>query len=455
MLSSPTSTSSQSPSSSASARRSAPNADFDDYVDPLAGNGDTDTDAGMMEDVTIDDGYNNNNGGMMGEEDEQQQDQQVIVNSSTSKSWMILLVAIVISLFSLLFGNNGASSGINSTITNTAGLESSAVSWSLFIITISLLICLSVNVCYLFPNSSSCSKVFVTTKSGRLIELILVSFACLCFILLLRENYIKQLISLISFFFLFYPLHPSYLLFPSSQSVLMFLLWCVGLIIIMNPSNSIAVGYTQIVNGNLYIGSWICFSCTVYIVGNLLHDLFGQRQQEGGIPVGAGSGNLDLKSLFWNTRRGKWYALVVTSGIVLSSSVRTYQAFDCYLSGMTSVNVCIDTKVGITMSVIGGILAVLFSCVSSSGIAVTNNASNDNVDVDENNNDNDGMNTINNNSNNNSNNNIARLIESVGVVVTTIVWTIAWGFITFGEGPVRYVKLHDMFSYVFPMSLLP
>jgi hypothetical protein len=228
----------------------------------------------------------------------------------------------------------------------------------------------------------------------------------------------------------------------------MFLLWCVGLIIIMNPSNSIAVGYTQIVNGNLYIGSWICFSCTVYIVGNLLHDLFGnQRQQEGGIPVGAGSGsdNLDLKSLFWNTRRGKWYALVVTSGIVLSSSVRTYQAFDCYLSGMTSVNVCIDTKVGITMSVIGGILAVLFSCVSSggSGLAVVTNANANSENVDENdNNNNDGMNTVNNNnSNKNSNTNIARLIESVGAVVTTIVWTIAWGFITFGEGPVRYVTL--------------
>ena len=193
MLSSPTSITTSplpSPSSSASARRSAPNADFDDYVDPLgANNGDTDTDAGMMEDVTIDDGYNNNNGGMMGEEDELQQDQQVIVsNSSTSKSWMILLVAIVISFFSLLFGNNGASSGINSTITNTAGLESSAVSWSLFIITISLLICLSVNVCYLFPNSSSCSKVFVTTKSGRLIELILVSLAVFVFYFAFQEN---------------------------------------------------------------------------------------------------------------------------------------------------------------------------------------------------------------------------------------------------------------------------
>ena len=245
----------------------------------------------------------------------------------------------------------------------------------------------------------------------------------------------KQLISLI-FFIL--PL-------PIQQSVLLFLLWCVGLIIIMNPSNSIAVGYTQIVNGNLYIGSWICFSCTVYIVGNLLHDLFGQRQQEGGIPVGAGSGNLDLKSLFWNTRRGKWYALVVTSGIVLSSSVRTYQAFDCYLSSMTSVNVCIDTKVGITMSIIGGLLAVLFSCVSSSSSSsgrlnavVTNNASASDENVDENDDgNNDGMNTVNNNSNKNSN--IARLIESVGAVVTTIVWTIAWGFITFGEGPVRYV----------------
>ena len=214
MLSSPTSTSSQSPSSSASARRSAPNADFDDYVDPLAGNGDTDTDAGMMEDVTIDDGYNNNNGGMMGEEDELQQDQQVIVNSSTSKSWMILLVAIVISLFSLLFGNNGALSGINSTITNTAGLESSAVSWSLFIITISLLICLSVNVCYLFPNSSSCSKVFVTTKSGRLIELILVSFACLYFILLSGELY--QTTNITHFFF-FSIHHFFYLHLPSTS----------------------------------------------------------------------------------------------------------------------------------------------------------------------------------------------------------------------------------------------
>ena len=217
MLSSPTSTSSQSPSSSASARRSAPNADFDDYVDPLAGNGDTDTDAGMMEDVTIDDGYNDSNN-MGGEDDGQQQDQQVLVNSSTSKSWMILLVAIVISLFSLLFGNNGASSGINSTITNTAGLESSAVSWSLFIITISLLICLSVNVCYLFPNSSSCSKVFVTTKSGRLIELILVSFACLCFIVAFGENYIKQLISLISFFSFFIPfILPIFSSHPHSQ----------------------------------------------------------------------------------------------------------------------------------------------------------------------------------------------------------------------------------------------
>jgi hypothetical protein len=218
----------------------------------------------------------------------------------------------------------------------------------------------------------------------------------------------------------------------------------------MNPSNSIAVGYTQIVNGNLYIGSWICFSCIVYIVGDLLNDIFGGSQnvsQNGSHNTQgtAAGGGVNIKQL-WNTRRGKWYALLASSGIVLSSSVRTYQAFDCYLSVMKSVNVCVDTTVGITMSVIGGILAVIFSCIS--GLAVSsananafavvattthNTHNNSGGGGTRNNNNDDGMN----NTNNNNNTNIARLIESVGSVVTTIVWTIAWGFITFGEGPVR------------------
>jgi hypothetical protein len=176
------------------ARRSAPNADFDDYVDPLGagvvddGN-DNDNDSGMMQDVTIDDGYNNNNNNNVnrsnsgvGQYMEDGYDQQVInVNSNTSKIWMILLVAIFISFFALIIGNNNhgssSSGGVNSGTTNKSKSKTitPSVKWSIVIIIISLLICFGVNICYYFPNSSSCSKVFITTKSGRLIELILVS----------------------------------------------------------------------------------------------------------------------------------------------------------------------------------------------------------------------------------------------------------------------------------------
>jgi hypothetical protein len=182
--------------SPSAARRSAPNADFDDYVDPLGagvvddGNdNDNDNDSGMMQDVTIDDGYNNNNNNNVnrsnsgvGQYMEDGYDQQVInVNSNTSKIWMILLVAIFISFFALIIGNNNhgssSSGGVNSGTTNKSKSKTitPSVKWSIVIIIISLLICFGVNICYYFPNSSSCSKVFITTKSGRLIELLLVS----------------------------------------------------------------------------------------------------------------------------------------------------------------------------------------------------------------------------------------------------------------------------------------
>jgi len=190
----------------------------------------------------------------------------------------------------------------------------------------------------------------------------------------------------------------------------------------MNPANSIAVGFTQILNGNLYVCSWISFVCIVYIFGDLLSDMYRQN-------TGTATSNLDTTTgeyiqlqtkRLWDTRRGKWYVLLTVSGIVISSCVRTYQAFDCYLTVMKTLsNTCQDSKIGISMSVLGGCLAMILSCVN--GVVVTNNNNNNNDNTNDN--------------NNNNNDNTALIIESIGSVVSTIVWTIAWGFITFGEGP--------------------
>jgi len=288
-------------------------------------------------------------------------------NSSTTKScWMILVVSLSICFVAIMVltaadhkAYNSNNANFNSSSNNNYGKTSKiGVTWSITIIILSLVISWGVTICYLFPNASSCSKIFVSTKGGKLLELI-------------------------------------------SSGVLL-VLWCVGLSLIMDPGNSIAVGYTQIVNGNLYVCSWISFVCIIYIFGDLLNALYGQTTSiHSTADMNTGEYiQLQTKRL-WDTRRGKWCALFTISGIVVSSCVRTYQAFDCYLTVMTATHTCQDTTVGIAMSVVGGVIAVVISCVNG---CITNTKN-------------------------------ANVIETMGAVVSTIVWTIAWGFITFGEGP--------------------
>ena len=195
---------------------------------------------------------------------------------------------------------------------------------------------------------------------------------------------------------------------------------------IMNPANSIAVGFTQIVNANLYLGSWVCFGCVIYLVGDLMTVMYGGP---GGFATGGmidpDTGEYVTTSPFsqinaqrlWETRRGKWFALATVTGIALSSSVRTFQAFECNLSVMKSNNTCIDTNVAISMTVLGGVFAlvVLFVGHSKGSTGVTIDTTTGG-----------GASTI------------GQYIEWIGAVVTTIVWTIGLGFVTFGEGPVRY-----------------
>ena len=174
----------------------------------------------------------------------------------------------------------------------------------------------------------------------------------------------------------------------------MLILWCIGLPMIMNPSNGIAVGFTQIINANLYLASWVCFGCVVFIVGDLMGDLFTGDQ---GSAVGLS--RLHYQQ-FWKTRRGKWFALTAITGIALSGSVRTFQAFDCRKAVMSSNSTCIDTKIAISMTVVAGIISLIMVGIGRVG----------------------GM--------------MAVHVEKVLSVSATIVWTIGLVVITFGEGPV-------------------
>ena len=195
---------------------------------------------------------------------------------------------------------------------------------------------------------------------------------------------------------------------------------------IMNPANRIAVVFTEIVNANLYLGSWVCFGCVIYLVGDLMNVIYGGP---GGFATGGmidpDTGEYVTTSPFsqinaqrlWKTRRGKWFALATVTGIALSSSVRIFQALKCNLSVMKSNNMCIDTNVAISMTVLGGVFAlvVLFVGHSTGSTGVTIDTTTGG-----------GTSTI------------GQFVEWIGAVVTTIVWTIGLGFVTFGEGPVRY-----------------
>jgi len=101
----------------------------------------------------------------------------------------------------------------------------------------------------------------------------------------------------------------------------------------------------------------------------------------------------------WETRRGKWFALAVITGVALSSSVRTFQAFQCGQAAMGSNNTCIDSKIAISMTVVGGFLSLVMLGIGSVGGSMMEN------------------------------------VEIFGAAATSIVWIICLGAITFGEGP--------------------
>jgi hypothetical protein len=156
----------------------------------------------------------------------------------------------------------------------------------------------------------------------------------------------------------------------------------------MNPSHSIAVGYTQIVNGNLYVGAWISFLCLCWIQ----NDLWGQRY------------NCSLVGVFYQQsqiRQGKWNALLAASLVVVGSSVRVFQSFECDSRVMKASPVCLDSRVAIAVAVVASFIAMIVTIL---GCFVSPS--------------------------------VLQIGEYVGAFLMLGFWSVGLGFITFGEGPV-------------------
>jgi hypothetical protein len=168
----------------------------------------------------------------------------------------------------------------------------------------------------------------------------------------------------------------------------------------MNPANSIAVGFTQIVNGNLYLGSWVCFASIFWVVGDLIGELYGLNI------VGAVKPHVQ-------TRQGKWYALVATSVIVMGASVRVFKAFECTLDVMKTSPACMNSKYAISASVIGTVVAIfpLLSFLFLHGTAL--------------------------------------IMEFILSAIMVVIWSVGLGLITFGQGPVSFMHPKRMIFYFF------
>jgi len=241
--------------------------------------------------------------------------------------------------------------------------------WCFAIIGISLCVSLVVAGCFIAPDCNACTKAFVSPSSatGRYLELFL--------------------------------------------SMIVLIFWSIGLPTIMNPSNSIAVGNDQIINANLYLASWVCFGCIFFIMGDLVDTMV--NGPEG---TAAGLSRLDPETgeyitaapfspvyyrRLWETRRGKWFALTAITGIAMSASARIYQADGCGQYIKDGNNTCRDTKVAISMTVIGAMLSVIMVVVSGTDISM------------------------------------AEYIEKIGALATSFVYIVVLGVTTFGDGPGR------------------
>jgi len=129
------------------------------------------------------------------------------------------------------------------------------------------------------------------------------------------------------------------------------LMWCFGLPYIMRPSYGYATGLGGVINANLYFSSWAAFVAAIYVSGGL--------SQEAKIA------DLTVSS----AKVFKWYALVAASLVLMVTTSNVFQDRNCKGDIISSVfeEFCRRTKWGISLGVIGAVVAFVASLMVTSG----------------------------------------------------------------------------------------
>eukprot|EP00978_Attheya_sp_CCMP212_P017674 scaffold47360_cov46-Attheya_sp.AAC.1 len=125
---------------------------------------------------------------------------------------------------------------------------------------------------------------------------------------------------------------------------LVLILWCIGLPIIMNPSNDFAVTSFAITNANLYFSAWGAFLAVVFIFGSFLQEYKIMDVSE-----------LSAKA---HPMLIKWVLLMTASVIVLASAIKIYKDDIVGCGRDKSTTTCQRTIYAISLGVIGSVLAL-------------------------------------------------------------------------------------------------
>ena len=140
--------------------------------------------------------------------------------------------------------------------------------------------------------------------------------------------------------------------FPILQIGLNIVFWSGCLPIVMNPQNDLAVQGPAIVNGNLFVLSWLCFILSWVVLKHVLEQLYVMDQARGGnlaylYPSRDGDGTYPPLIPMTRTRLAH-LGLIFSSMIVLIASSRNYKQQVCNES---SRQLCKRLEVMITMAV--------------------------------------------------------------------------------------------------------
>lgn len=181
----------------------------------------------------------------------------------------------------------------------------------------------------------------------------------------------------------------------SSQIALLIAFWGAGLPVIMKPGNRIATNPDGvIVNANLYFFSWLSFGACLFLSGSLMQE----------------SAGIDVTKTPPKTAR--WFGLAAASLVVMGASARLFKnecngnfsvaSFNADGQGHDPASkYCTRCKLGISIGVIGFVIALVMTYLSKLGLTV--------------------------------------LIELVVSTILLAMWCFGVGYITFGTAPGSFI----------------